>query len=338
MTFAVRTRQQQEVTDRDPTVYVLESPSGARAEVWPAFGFNCFHWQVPHQGENLNLLFQSPDFFDKDGRPTRTGIPILFPFPNRIRTGTFTWEGKTYQLECNDSSQKNAIHGFVCRRPWRILDQGGDANSAWLTGVFRGSVDAPECRNLWPADYEIQITHRLAERSLRIETKVINPDSKPLPFGLGFHPYFRLPFMGNGEPTACTVQVPAKTFWVLDESLPTGERLLVDPARDLNAFRPYGDVQVDDVLSDLPAASSDAEGLVLRGTVNSSSTTSLQLHCSPAFREMVVFTPRHRQAFCIEPYTCVSDAINLQQRGVDAGWQVLASGESWSAVVKLRVE
>ena len=63
----------------------------------------------------------------------------------------------------------------------------------------------------------------------------------------------------------------------------------------------------------------------------------MRLFCSPSFREMVVFNPAHRQAFCIEPYTCTTDAANLQAKGLDAGWLVLQPGESWSAVVEMWV-
>jgi aldose 1-epimerase len=52
---------------------------------------------------------------------------------------------------------------------------------------------------------------------------------------------------------------------------------------------------------------------------------------------MVVYTPAHRQAFCIEPYTCVTDAVNLQARGIETGWRVLAPGDRWTGVVELRV-
>src|SRR5207249_2577983 len=55
---------------------------------------------------------------------------------------------------------------------------------------------------------------------------------------------------------------------------------------------------------------------------------TLRVLASPAFREVVVFTPPHRQALCIEPYTCITDALNLQARGVDAGMQVLPPGQS----------
>jgi aldose 1-epimerase len=41
---------------------------------------------------------------------------------------------------------------------------------------------------------------------------------------------------------------------------------------------------------------------------------------------------------CLEPYTCTTDAINLEQRGVDTGWRVLDPGREWSGVVELRWE
>ena len=61
------------------------------------------------------------------------------------------------------------------------------------------------------------------------------------------------------------------------------------------------------------------------------------MYSSKAFRELVIFTPAHRQAFCIEPYTCGTDAVNLQAKGVDAGWLQLAPGGTWSGVVEMRV-
>ena len=68
-----------------------------------------------------------------------------------------------------------------------------------------------------------------------------------------------------------------------------------------------------------------------------SGAATLRLRASPAFREVVVFTPPHRQAFCIEPYTCTTDAINLQARGVDAGLLTLPPGGRWTAVFEMRL-
>src|SRR4051812_43211849 len=118
MSFTVSTRTQPGVTGRDATIYTLEG-AGNVAEVWPALGFNCFRWAVARADQTMELLYADPALFT-DGRPTRSGIPILFPFPNRIRACRYRWEGKDYQLEETDTTLHNAIHGFACRRAWRV--------------------------------------------------------------------------------------------------------------------------------------------------------------------------------------------------------------------------
>jgi aldose 1-epimerase len=104
----------------------------------------------------------------------------------------------------------------------------------------------------------------------------------------------------------------------------------VDADRDLRSPRRYGELQLDDVLTDLDPAREVSDGLRLLGQVQ-----GLTLWGPPDFREVVAFTPPHRHAVCLEPYTCTTDAINLQQRGVDAGWRTLAPGATWNGVIEM---
>src|SRR6266545_236025 len=146
MTFQVRTEERPGATG-PLKIWVLEDGRGAVAEVCPALGFNCYRWHVELEGGADELLYSEPNFLT-DGKPTRSGIPVLFPFPNRIRDGRYSWAGKDYQLPLNDPSGKNAIHGFACRHAWRVVEQGADERSAWVTGEFQASIDAPAVRNL----------------------------------------------------------------------------------------------------------------------------------------------------------------------------------------------
>jgi aldose 1-epimerase len=334
MAFTVRAFTRPDIRHNDPTLYELAG-AGCRATVWPAVGFNCINWNVAWQGRTVDLLYADPALFD-NGRPTRSGIPVLFPFPNRIRAGQFRWDGRGYQLPLNDPDQRNAIHGFAVRHAWRVVEEEADGNQAWLTGEFQCSMDAPECLEFWPADHRIRLTYRLAAGSLRLEAEVANPDRKRLPFGLGYHPYFRMPFVAGEFAENCTVQVLARQYWQLVENLPTGRRVPVDAQRDLNSPRPFAGLLVDDVLTDLPGHPPAGGPMLACAAVTSPPGETLQVHCSGEFRELVVFTPPHRQAFCVEPYTCTTDAINLQAQGVDAGLLVLDPGQTWSAVVELR--
>jgi aldose 1-epimerase len=336
MTFAVEKGTLPGVKDLDATVWILKDGAGAQATVWPALGFNCFQWEVQRGDQTWSLLHAEADLCS-DPRPTRSGIPILFPFPNRIRDGRFTWAGTEYQLPINDHSKKNAIHGFACRRPWRVIDQGVHATSAWVTGAFQGSRDAPDCVAFWPGDYEIHITYRLGSNFLRLEATVNSPGPGDVPFGLGYHPYFRLPFTTGVRADECTVSVPARSYWALEETLPSGERRPVDAARDLNQPHRLADLQLDDILTDLPSVPPSAEGLCERAVIQGAPGAALRLFCSEGFREMVVFTPGNRLSIAVEPYTCVTDAVNLQARGVDAGWRVARPGQPWTGVVEMRI-
>lgn len=327
--MSYRLRTERRATHLDSTVWILEGPA-ERAEIWPALGFNCYRWHVCRGGTEYELLYAAPTLFE-EAAPTRSGFPILFPFPNRIRGGRYFWDGRAYQLPLNDNVQQNAIHGFACRRPWRIVDHGADAEAAWLTGEFHGSRDAAECAALWPADYRIRVTYRLTGQGLAVQAVVDNTDRKSLPFGLGYHPYFRVPFATAGA--EAWVDAPAAAYWELNECLPSGKRFPVEGLRDLRRPRPLEGLQLDDVLTDLAAGPSGADGLLDRGGVRQGGL-AVRLRCSPDFSELVAFTPPHRQAVCLEPYTCVTDAVNLAQRGLETGWRTLPPGGQWRGEVE----
>jgi aldose 1-epimerase len=332
MAYTITTRQAEGVQGLDPTIYVLEDGAGGLVEVWPAIGFNCIRWRAVRDSETLELVHSDADLFC-GGKPTRSGIPVLFPFPNRIREGRYSFEGKTYQLPLNDSTQKNAIHGFACRVPWRVLDHGADTEGAWVTAEFRCSLDAPASLAYWPVDQQMRLTIRLGRNSLKLDAVIHNPETKPMPWGLGYHPYIRLPFSRSSEMSAaaCTIEVPAREYWELKENLPTGERRAVDDKRDLNTPRKFPDLNLDDVLTSLPSRAPRMDGLIERSRIHGAAGSPLRLFCSEAFRHMVVFTPAHRQAFCVEPYTCTTDAANRN----DGDWAVLPPGESVSLTVEL---
>lgn len=303
MTFRISTDTRPNSLGLDPTTIVLHAGDHAQAEIWPAYGFNCFRWiESGH-----DLLYADPHIFD-EYKPTRSGLPILFPFPNRIRDGKFTWEGKEYQLPLNDPTGKNAIHGFACRKPWRVIEQGASETEAWVTGEFHGSQDAPESLPLWPTDYRIRVRIGLGNRLLRIEALIDEPGGQALPFGLGYHPYFRV------TPHSM-VQVPADEYWVLSESLPTKRKQPVDVRRDLRKPRAAASLELDDILTQVNGSCRVGDVLI---------------EYSRNFTEVVVFTPPHRQAVCVEPYTCITDAINL-----GPGWRTLAPGQVFSSVVQM---
>jgi aldose 1-epimerase len=316
---------------RTGTVYTLShGDRGSLIEVWPAHGFNCLRWRA----DGRELLYGAADWLENPV-PTRSGVPILFPFPNRIRDGTFTFHDRTYRLPKNDSAHANAIHGFSPRNPWRVTGYGTDSAGAWVHGDFQLSKDVPEADNLWPGDGLLSVIYRLGADRLRMELRVRNTGDGPFPFGVGLHPYFRVP--GESEINRGVLHAPARSVWQLRDGLPTGEKERPPDPLNWNRPRPIGGTQLDTVYGDLGAIHEDVGGLVLRGTIGHVDRPGrLELWTTTDFLELVLFTPPHRQAVCLEPYTCVTDAANLQARGIDAGWRELPVGGHWAGVVEFR--
>ncbi len=309
-------------------VELREPQTGASARVLVSLGFNCFEYRAPVDGQLRDILWSLPGYEDGTRRPSSSGIPILFPFPGRIRGTTFVWEGKNYELEVGDKLG-NAIHGLVYTRPWRVIDQ----SESRVVGQFQASLDDPRLVNCWPCDFRITVAYELTPGLLRCEVQIVNPDGRQsLPCGLGLHPYFRVP-PGGGDGADWRIQLPVRKRWELIDLIPTGQQLPLEQADALQTGVRYGDMQYDDVFTDLTLSGSWRQAAI----VSPRGKPVTVLRFDTGFRECVVFTPPHREAICIEPLTCVPDCFRLQPQGIDAGLRVLAPGDSFGTTVEIHV-
>lgn len=301
--------------------------SGAVAEVLVSLGFNCHRFMVPHRGQQVEVLWRTDSFLSGADRPSRSGVPILFPFPGRIRGTTFVWEGKDYTIPAGDALG-NAIHGFVHTRPWRVIER----EKRRLVGQFQASIDDPQLLEQWPADFRLTAEYDLSGGLLRMNYLIENPGQTPLPFGFGTHPYFHVPLLG-GSADRCLVLLPGREKWELDQMLPTGKRLPLEDVTQYKVGAPFGTLQLDDVFTDLEFDDGWCRGHVY----DPKAQLAVHISFSKAFRECVVFTPPHREAICIEPYTCVPNAAELTAQGIDAGLHLLPPGEQFIARVEFAV-
>ena len=231
------------------TVYTLrDDTSGASASVLPSFGFNLFDLRLPVAGEVRRVIVAADDFADNPVSPGRNGTPVLFPFPNRIRDGKYSFGGKAYQIPVR--GQVHAIHGFAIAAKWDVVEHGASAHEAFIVGRFHLAEHAPEMRPQWPTDAVLTIRYALAGRRLGMTIKVENPTDQDLPYGFGIHPYFRIPFASN-DPAQGRVILPASESWPLEGYLPTGERKPVEARLDFRKGQPMTGLKLDDVLTGL---------------------------------------------------------------------------------------
>ena len=128
-----------------------------------------------------DILRPAPDTAIRDGLVRQMGCYPLVPYSNRIGHGKLVVDGQEFQLRANAPPEPHALHGFGWQRERQVAECTGD--SATLTLMHHADED-------WPFACEVTETIRLSADALHLALTLRNLDSRPMPAGLGFHPYF----------------------------------------------------------------------------------------------------------------------------------------------------
>lgn len=104
--------------------------------------------------------------------------PVLFPHAGALKDGKLEAKGKVYE-----SKQ----HGFTRLLEHKFVSQTSDTITLELT-------DSEETRKSWPYSFRLLSTFRLEGDTLHHTLTVENRDDEKMPFGIGFHPAYAMPF------------------------------------------------------------------------------------------------------------------------------------------------
>jgi aldose 1-epimerase len=133
---------------------------------------------------------------------------LLFPFPNRVRDGKYTFEGVDYQLNRNETGRGHALHGFVSEEAFNVIDE--KRNGVTLRYVYHGGVEG------YPFPFEIDVTYSIVRKhTFRLSYHITNTGNNTMPCGFGWHPYFSLQDKKVGE---LEVSIPEHYTYEVDDS------------------------------------------------------------------------------------------------------------------------
>lgn len=244
------------------------------------------------------------------------GIPILYPWANRLAENTYTAEGETVTLTPGRGGVRPdpnglPIHGVLAGYPrWRVVTE--SANE--LTAEVDFGAD-PELLASFPFPHLLALTVRLADRTLTVRTAVTATADKAVPQCFGFHPYLQLPQVARSE---WVVETPPLRHLVLDQrGLPTGES-----SRWQAMSEPLGDKTFDDGFDQVPAGAVFAV---------SGGGRRIEVRFEQGYPAAQIFAPPGEDVLCFEPMTAPTDAL---RRG---GYRSVRPGESAVAQFSIRV-
>lgn len=329
------------------TFQILREPStGSEAWILPEVGANCVRFQTTVDGEPLEVMRLPEDWPAFRDHPTLWGAAILFPFPGRIRGGKFSFGGIDYQLPLTDAAAGNAIHGCVAKAPWALIATTASAGSASATYQI-GTDSQPDLLTQWPFPFRLTMNIRLQGGRLTYSFAAENLGDKPMPVGLGMHPYFPLPLGGRGTVDECEIWIDAPYYWEQENAFPLGTSRPAEESVDLRvprSLRALASVGIGGEGRMVNVAHSQfthdrGPGPIDRGirwgVRNRNAGREVVVESDGAFSASVTYVPVTRDKVSFEPHTCLPNAFNLANEGKVAGQMTLAPRAFWRGSVQI---
>lgn len=122
--------------------------------------------------KNTEFLWQADSAF------WAKSAPVLFPIIGALKDGKYHYGGREFSL---------GRHGFARDREFQVAAQTKDS----LT--FRLESDESS-RAIYPFDWTLEIEYKIGKRVLQTTYRVLNRGTEILPFQIGAHPAFNVPF------------------------------------------------------------------------------------------------------------------------------------------------
>lgn len=253
-----------------------------------------------------------------------TGMPVLFPTPNRVRDAVAVYNGVPIRQQKN---QKDVFcHGLVHDEPFDIkritIDE--EYVSVELSYSF---YPEHQYYSSFPFSCELLIEYILREGNLTVNYSVKNNGESKIPFGFGLHPYFYYS-------KDITLYLPAENYLLTDENnLPVGEVLkTVDRFPTLN--KDGASMKVTELDCDFLREKGKKAVLTYP-----ESGRQVEIIASDDFCHYMVYSPKEENFVCVEPQTCSIDAHNLFEKGFPhSNLRFVSPGETASGDVSFFVK
>lgn len=283
---------------------VLLAPhvGGAIAAFFETRGDRVIHWLRPATPDALAAR-----------NPLGMASFALLPYCNRIRDARFTFDGTLVDLSDDGNTFPHALHGNAWRLPW----EAGDVSEAAATLRLRHEPSR-EAAHHWPFAYEAEQQIALDADSLKVTISMRNLSDRPMPFGIGHHPYFP-------RESATFVHANVAAMWhASPDPLPThlGAHASVDALASERGMA-----------ADAFDLDNHFTGWTRTATIAwPDERRSVELNAGAPFDFMVIYAPTFDPSqLCVEPVSNVADWVNLDVDATSKGGGVLQPGESISA-------
>ena len=238
---------------------------------------------------------------------------VLIPWPNRLKDGSYEFDGQRHQLAHTEPDKQNAIHGLICWSAWTVGKL--ESNRVVMEHILHPQPG-------YPFSLALSIDYQLSKDGLRVHTTATNVGRESCPYGSGAHPYLTV---GTSTVDSAVLRAPGGTVLQSDErGIPTGATSVEGTKYDFRRPRPIAETVLDNCFTDLER---DGDGLARVELRDSDSWSGLTFWLDESYPYLMLFTGDPlpdvaRRSLAIEPMTCPPNAFRTGEALV-----VLAPGD-----------
>jgi aldose 1-epimerase len=222
---------------------------------------------------------------------------VLAPWPNRLRDGSYEFDGRRHELPLNEPARGNAIHGLVRWAAWR--PQTHESHRVVLEHILHPQPG-------YPFSLQLRIEYALSPSGLEVRTTATNVGASACPYGSGAHPYLTL---GTESVDELRLRLPAGTALRADDrGIPIDTVPVAATELDFRAGRTLHGRKLDHGFTDLERG---ADGLARVELATDDGAVTLWV--DEGYPYLMVFTGDHpdvmRRSLAVEPMTCAPNAF-----------------------------
>jgi len=291
---------------------VLKDPSSALVATFiPSAGMVCT--SLTDDGVELLGQRRGLQAYLKTGKTM--GIPILYPWANRLSANGYGVDGGAVTLTPGVGGVRSdehglVIHGVLAAYPGWLVKQSENKLTADLD--FGGQ---PRLLTSFPFPHVVTLDITLANRALTIETTVTPTTSASVPLCFGYHPYLRIPDVPRSQ---WRLETPPMRHLPVDNwGIPSGGTESWPALSE-----ELGERTFDDGFDEVPQGGTFAL---------SGGGRRIEVIFGSGYPAAQIFAPANDDVVGIEPMTAPTNALRK------GGYRVAVPGRPASATFTIRV-
>ena len=259
------------VEQRQYETYILaDEKSKSELEVLPKRGGIATKWRI----DGKEVFYLDEERLKNPEMSIRGGNPILFPICGNLPDDTYTINDKKFTLK---------QHGFARNLPWEVGEEVTVDNVSLKLHLNSNE----QTKAVYPFDFQVKFTYQLHGNILTVLQEFTNQSSEPMPFSVGFHPYFL-----THDKSQLEFEIPSTEF----------QKKGSKEIHPFNGNFDFSQDEIDVAFKQLSAKSTSV--------TDKSRNLKITLEYDEIFSTLVFWTVKGKDFYCLEPWSGPRNAMN----------------------------